>query len=264
MISERALSEWKRRSYGGLWWYRPAERAAAALSDAIVVNSRALATDYANWLGRSCEGIRVVVNGVDPGQWSPARASLARAPRPDGPVVLSVGRLSPEKGHATLLKVSYQLGQAAVPHRLVLVGGGELEDLLKALASELGIADRVVFAGELADPLQQYRAADVFVLPSATESMPNALMEAQLCGLPAVTTAAGGAGEVVVDGKTGFVVPVGDEAGLAAALRRLLVDPDVRRRMGEAGRRRMLEVFSVERMVRAMDEVFGELGVTSK
>lgn len=264
VCSERGLSGWKRRGVGGLWWYRPAERAAAALSDAVLVNARAVADDYARWLGRPPEEVRVVANGIDPARWPQVPRTVegpARAMKDGDPVVLSVGRLSAEKAQGTLITVCARLLRAAVRHRLVLVGGGESAAVLQRRTCELGVAEWVVFAGEVTNPLEYYRNADVFALSSLAEGMPNALMEAQLCGVPAVTTDAGGAAEVVVDGETGFVVPVGDEAAFAAALKRLLEDPDLRRRMGEAGRRRMLEVFPVERMVREIDEVFAELGV---
>ncbi len=264
ICSERGLSTWKWRASGGLWWYRPAEQTAAALSDALVVNARAVARDYARWLGWSAERIWVVVNGIDPARWSGGGKTTAGA-KPAGkgrvPIILSVGRLCPEKAQATLIRVSARLVNAGLYHRLVLVGGGEMAEALRQTARELGVEGSVLLAGEVGDPSGFYQKADVFALSSVAEGMPNALMEAQLCGLPAVTTDAGGAREVVVDGETGYVVPVGDEAAFAAALRRLLEDPELRQRMGEAGRRRMLDVFSVERMVREVDRLFAELGV---
>jgi len=264
ICSEWGLSTWKWRGSGGLWWYRPAEQAAAALSDALIVNARAVARDYAHWLGRSPNEVRVVANGIDPARWSGGVKTTAGAePAAKGrvPIILSVGRLCPEKAQATLIRVCARLLQTGLYHRLVLVGGGEMAQALRQEARELGVEHAVFLAGEVLDPSGFYRDADVFALSSVAEGMPNALMEAQLCGLPAVTTDAGGAGEVVVDGETGFVVPVGDEASFAAALQRLLEDPELRRRMGEAGRRRMLEEFSVERMVREIDQLFAELGV---
>ncbi len=264
LVSERGLSHCKWRRAGGSWWYRRAEQNAAALSDAVVVNARAVAHDYSRWLGRSPESIRVVVNGIEPRLWPEARRPAGTPEERRGrrqPVVLSVGRLSPEKAPEHLLRVCARLLREGVDHRLVFVGGGELYEALGALTRALGVADRVVLAREQPEPKEYYRHADVFALSSVAEGMPNALMEAQVCGLPAVTTDAGGAGEVVVDGETGFVVPVGDEAAFAAALKGLLEDPELRRRMGEAGRRRMLEVFPLERMVREIDQVFAELGV---
>jgi len=265
ICSERGLSTWKWRGSGGLWWYRPAEQTAAALSDVLVVNARAVARDYARWLGRSPHEVRVVANGIDPARWSGGVKTTGgaepAAKKSRVPIILNVGRLCPEKAQATLIRVCARLLETGSYHRLVLVGGGEMAEALRKTARELGVEHAVRLAGEVRDPSEFYREADVFALSSVAEGMPNALMEAQLCGLPAVTTDAGGAGEVVVDGETGFVVPVGDEAAFAAALQRLLEDPELRRRMGEAGRRRMLDVFSVERMVREMDQLFAELGV---
>ena len=258
----RNLAAWKTWPENRHWWYRAADRNAAALADQVMVNAAALVPDYARWARCDPGLIRVVVNGVEdlwPGATPPRVVSL----RPSGkvPLVLAVGRLALEKRQQILLHVSARLYQRGVRHTLVLVGGGPLAGQLERQAKELGLEGVVVFAGECADAREWLLRADVFVLSSAIEGMPNALMEAQLCGLPAVTTDAGGAGEVVVDGETGFVVPVGDEASFAAALQRLLEDPELRRRMGEAGRRRMLEEFSVERMVREIDQLFAELGV---
>lgn len=246
------------------WWMRPATRTATALADTVVANAEAVAQDCRLTTGCPPERIRVIRNGLDAAEVNAVGAgggAGAVGKGEGGPVVLSVGRLSREKGHELLLRASAALGREGVEHRLVLVGGGDEETVLRRRAAELGIAPRVVFAGETLAVAGYYRAADVFALPSAVEGLPNVLLEAGLFALPAVTTAAGGAAEVVVHGETGLVVPVGDEGAFAAALGRLLADPDLRRRMGEAGRRRVLREFSLPRMVREMGGLARQLGV---
>lgn len=258
----RNLSNWKTWPENRHWWYRWADRHAAALSDLVLVNAEALREDYARWAGCPLRKIRVVVNGVpvppaggDPGGRRAERQAASL------PVVLAVGRLAIEKGHEVLLQASAQLWRAGIPHQLTLVGAGPQETVLRGLAERLGIAGHVVFHGERLDVTQLYRGCDVFALSSRIEGMPNALMEAQARGLPAVTTAAGGATEVVVHGETGLVVPLADVKAFAGALARLLQDPQLRFRMGEAAARRMREVFSVDRMVAGVEEVLAELGI---
>lgn len=256
LTSVRNLSAWKAWPEYRHWWYRPADRGAAALSDHVVVNARALVDDYAAWTGASRERIRVVPNGIDAARFldAPCRDVRPELGIPsDVPVVLTLGRLAAEKNHAMLLRASATLAAEGVDHVVVLAGHGELEAALRGQAMDLRLGKRVVFAGKTCEPQSFYASADIFALPSRIEGMPNALMEAQLFGLPAVTTAGGGSAEVVVDGETAFVVPVGDEAAFVAALRRLLTDPALRRTMGEAASLRARMDLSLDRTVAAMD-----------
>ncbi|MGV8038522.1 MAG: glycosyltransferase [Thermoanaerobaculaceae bacterium] len=256
LTSVRNLSAWKAWPEYRHWWYRPADRGAAALSDHVVVNARALVDDYAAWTGASREKIRVVPNGIDAARFLDAPCRDVRPELgipPDVPVVLTLGRLAAEKNHAMLLRASAALAADGVDHVVVLAGHGELEAALRRQAMDLRLGRRVVFAGKTCEPQSFYASADIFALPSRIEGMPNALMEAQLFGLPAVTSAGGGSAEVVVDGETAFVVPVGDEAAFVAALRRLLTDPALRRAMGEAAARRAGTELSLDRTVAAMD-----------
>lgn len=246
------LSAWKRWPPHRAWWNRPADRLAARLADAVVVNCHAAVADFMAWAGCPRGKIHVVPNGVDgealrAAPWRDVREELAGPEQL--PVVLTVGRLAPEKAQEVLLGAAARLWRQGVRHRLVLVGGGEREEFLRQLAAQLGLGDAVRFVGETRQPQSYYRSADVFALSSSIEGMPNALMEAQLFALPAVTTDAGGAAEVVKEGETGFVVPVGDEEAFAAALGRLLENGQLRRRLGEAGRRRMLEEFTFQRVL---------------
>jgi len=126
---------------------------------------------------------------------------------------------------------------------------GDLEDQTQAL----GLADAVVFAGFRTDVPALLRAADVFVLPSLLEGLPNTALEAMSVGLPVVATRVDGVPEAVVDGETGLLVPPEDSAALAEALGKLLAEPGTRSAMGEAGRLRAETEFSVERMLDAVE-----------
>lgn len=129
---------------------------------------------------------------------------------------------------------------------------------------DLGVEGNVRMLGHRSDARMLLDAADVFVLPSRHEGMPLVRLEAMDAGLPLVATRVIGSEEVVVDGETGFLVPSRDARALAVAIGRLLEDPDLRRRFGEAGRRRFESFFTHERMTAATAAVYDELlnGVT--
>ncbi len=258
VIRVENLSAWKTWPPHKHWWNRWADRNAARLADVVVVNAEALVEDYAAWAGVDRDKTVVVHNGVDAEgwlarPWQDRRQELGIAP--GQVVVLTMGRLAREKNQELLLRACAAVHDRGLPHHLVLVGDGELQAVLERRAQELGLRAWVHFVGATSTPQDYYRSADVFALSSDIEGLPNVLLEAQVFGLPAVTTAAGGAGEVVVDGETGFVVPCGQVDGLAAALARLLADPQLRQQLGSAGQRRVRREFSVDRWVRRIEEL---------
>ncbi|MDR5708507.1 MAG: glycosyltransferase family 4 protein [Armatimonadota bacterium] len=162
-------------------------------------------------------------------------------------VVLTVGRLVQRKGHDLVLRALAALGEEAGPVRYVIAGSGPEERRLRDLAEALGVRDRVVFAGYVPDEELPglYAACDVFVMPSRAlevrdgiEGFGTVFLEAGACGKPVVGGRSGGATEAVEDGVTGLLVDPHDPGALAEALRRLLRDPELRRRMGETGRAR--------------------------
>ena len=157
-----------------------------------------------------------------------------------GTELLVVGRLHPQKAHAVLLDAVARLPAQLDAWRLTVLGQGELEDELRARARRLGIAHRVTWCGQLEDPYPHYHAADIFVLPSLHEGSPNALMEAMSCGLACIVTdGSPGPLELVEDGKSGVVVPVGDAGALADAIERLARSLELRERLGDGARRRV-------------------------
>lgn len=197
-------------------------------------------------IGIPAERRRVVLNGVDVERFRPGTPDERGALRAelglgDGPVVVFVGRLAPEKRVDLLLEVWAKVVAAAPDATLVVIGHGGEEERLHAMAPS-----GVVFLGSVLDPAPVLRAADAFVLPSIAEGLSNALLEAQCSGLAAVVTDVGAARTVVDDGVTGLVVPPDDAAGLLSALESLVGDADLRARMGAAARRRMVELFSID------------------
>lgn len=165
-------------------------------------------------------------------------------------VALFVGRLSSEKRIDVLINAWREV-TARIPDAVLLIvgaGGGvrDVEQPLRTQAASAVQAGSVVFVGQLADPQAYYAAADVFVLPSESEGMSNALLEAMASGLPVVTTQIPANEEVVQDGVHGVAVPAGDSRVLAEALLALAGEPDVRARMGAATRRTIEEGFSID------------------
>ncbi len=256
IASELTLNRWKAEPGTGRWWYRAADRASSRLWDEVVTNSAAAAADLAAWTGLPRGAIRVIYNGLDLDALRAAPAREVRALhgiRADEQLILTVGRLAPEKDHDLLLRAAAALARSDLPFRVVIVGHGALEESLRWRTADLGIEPRVVFAGRVDDPQSYYRAADLFVLTSRIESFPNAILEAQAFAVPVVSTDVGGVREMIVPGVTGILleIPAG-AAALAGALRHLLDDPAARSRLGAAGRERVDAHFGIEHMGRAI------------
>lgn len=211
--------------------------------------------------------IAVIHNGVDLHRFSPGAPTVR-----GGPIrVLSVARLIEQKGLTVLLRACDRLRRAGVEFRCEIVGDAE-EPLytnyfiaLKRLHRRLGLEDSVVFLGPMpfADVLARYADAGIFVLPSliaadgSRDVTPNALIEAMAMKLPVVSTRVAGIPEIVDAGVNGLLVEPGDEPALARALQTLIEQPDLRRRLGEEGRRKVEEKFDIERNVRHFVTLFG-------
>lgn len=206
---------------------------------AVVANSRGLA-DLATGFAPDV-AVAVTPNGVDAETFRPAAAG-----RGGGPAhLLFVGRLTHQKAVDHLLAALAALPDPAAA-RLRVVGDGPDRAALEAQAAALGLRDLVRFTGWAGrDELPAiYQDADIFVLPSRDEGMPNVVLEAMAAGLPVAATDVAGTRELVTHGKTGVLTAVGDVAGLAAALAGLIADPERRRGLGAAGRDRVLADYS--------------------
>jgi len=177
---------------------------------------------------------------------------------PASKVMGTVGTFTPKKAHSVLLEAARQVREHIPDLRVVLVGHGPLEGDLRRRTEELELGETVVFTGFREDARRVMTAFDVFTLSSAFEGLPIALLEAMANGIPAVVTSVGGNPEVVEDGRDGLLVPPGNPGALAGALMRVLSDPDLRRRLGEAGRSRAAD-FDIRRAVGRMQEVYGGL-----
>lgn len=176
-------------------------------------------------------------------------------PRPV-PVLVSVGRLKQPKDFGTLVEA---LAGVEADFEALVVGDGPDRDAVAQAIHDRGLADRVELTGTREDVAQILARADVFVLSSRSEGMPMSALEAMAAGLPVVATAVGGVPELVVDGETGFLVPPGDAPALGRALDRILDDPDLRRRLGEAGRQRAGGMFALPEWQAAHLKLYEEL-----
>lgn len=201
-------------------------------------------------------GIHLVANSDN----ATGRRMLAELGVPaDVPVVGEVARLCEVKGQRVLIDALAQLPGV----HTVLVGddleaGGAFRAALERQAEELGVRDRVVFTGyRPSGPI--LAGIDIFVLPSFVEGLPLTVLEAMAHSKPVVASAVGGTPEAVVEGETGLLVPPRDPDRLAGAIRRLVDDPELARRLGAAGRSRVAERFSVEAMTTRVLEIYDDI-----
>jgi glycosyltransferase involved in cell wall biosynthesis len=146
-----------------------------------------------------------------------------------------------------------------MPFRLSLVGEGQKQTAVQALAKELGLSGRVDFLGARDDVSHILAKANVFVLTSNWEGLPISILEAMRAGLPVIASDVGGVREAVIDGESGFLVDRGNLILLRSRLQQLLSDSELRKKMGEAGRKCYLEHFTVERMLEATLRVYNEV-----
>jgi glycosyltransferase involved in cell wall biosynthesis len=239
--------------------YRPPTRWANAAT--YRRNARAIAvSDGVAASIRSSVPVDVVVHGTDPRlvvRGAAARdAGRAELGVPGGALVVgTVGNFTAKKDQATLLRAVAALPERGREVVLVLIGLGPLEDELRALAVELGIAGRVLFPGSRDDVFALLPAFDAFVLSSRFEGLPIALLEAMATGVAPVATRVGGIPEVVTDGVDGLLVAPADPEALAGALERLLSDDALRGRLGESARDRAL-AFDLANAVRRTEAIY--------
>jgi rhamnosyl/mannosyltransferase len=211
--------------------------------------------------GRPGQVRAVIPYGFDPAQmaWTTAaeaRASELRARGSGRPLLFAVGRHVYYKGFDVLLNALRDIDAD-----LVIGGAGQMTEVLKRAAAAAGVQQRVRFAGYIPEGelVAYYAACDVFVLPSTDRSEAFGLvqLEAMHCGKPVVSTRLGTGVEFVnQDGGTGLLVPPNDAPALAAAINKLLADPALRARMGDAGRARVAEVFSMQEMIESTMDIY--------
>lgn len=240
--------------------------ATAGRSRAVVFVSEASRASFARRY-RSRSTWEVLPNGVDLGDFRPEPSTFPAALGlpPDVPVVTVVAALRAAKGQAVALQAWPSVLRHVPEARLLLVGSGPEEGSLRREVARLGLAGHVVLAGSRTDVPRLLRASTLALLPSDTEALPTALVEAAACGRAAVATDVGGVPEVVQHGRTGLLVPPRDPPALADAVSLLLSDPQQRAEMGRRARRLAEERFDVlawgQALVRLYERAAGRVPV---
>ncbi len=248
------------------------ERSVFADADWIVANHDHVARILTDRYGVSPERMSTIVNGVDTAKFAPSPAPSPAPPSEEAdevasgepvgePIIAYAGRLVSRKNVAALIDAQALLRDRGVACRLHVAGCGALERTLRTRAARSNREGDVVFTGRLSDEdLPAFlRRATVFCLPSRLEGMPNAVLEAQACGLPTVVAPFAGAEDVVVDGHTGYVAKDHSAASLADSLERILCDDALRRSMARKARERMCEEFDWDLIADAYEALFEKL-----
>jgi glycosyltransferase involved in cell wall biosynthesis len=181
--------------------------------------------------------------GLDPAFELHSRRNGTVPRLPEGKIILTVARLAASeryKGIDDVIRAMPSLVREFPDLHYVVVGEGDDRPRLERLAAELAVSDRLLFLGACSDAVVAfcYQACDAYVMPSRSEGFGLVYLEAMACGKPVVAAREAAAPEVVVDGETGLLVDYGDVPGLAISIIKLLGNPDLGRRMGEAGRQR--------------------------
>ncbi len=259
-----------RRDLG--FWYTPGNlrvlRFAATFVDCVIANCEAVRAATVGAEGYSRERVQVIYNGISR-EISPARAAQrGDYGVPEGvPLIVLVANLRPLKriGDAVRALACTQGPVGITPHLLIVgedregINGESHRAELEGIGREVGVFDRLHFAGKMPDPMPVISLADACVLCSETEGLSNVVIEYMLAGKGVVCTSVGGNPELVLEGQTGRLVPVGDVARLASALTDLLSDPPRARQWGEAARQRALDLFAPSVMIERHQQLYEAL-----
>jgi glycosyltransferase involved in cell wall biosynthesis len=170
-----------------------------------------------------------------------------------------VARLHPVKGHRVLLEAAAQIVRVKSKAYFLLVGDGPLRSEIEERLTRLGLSDRVLLLGDRTDVARLLLSFDLFVLPSLQEGLPNAVMEAMAAAVPVVATAVGGTTELIKDGETGFLAPPEQAAEITSRILLALSDEKASALMGWRGREHVMKDYSVERMVKSVEQVYRDL-----
>jgi sugar transferase (PEP-CTERM/EpsH1 system associated) len=220
--------------------------------------------------GTVTEKVLTIYNGIDP-NLRVSRAAQSQIGHPSEPIrkefsiplaaplIGTVGRLHPTKGHQDLIKAFAHLHTQWPDVYLLLVGDGEMRHKLIRQADDLQLSNRIIFTGVREDISSILATLNLFVLPSLSEGMPNVILEAMATGLPVVATSVGGVPELVVNGVTGILTPPNNPTALAEAILELLHAPEKAAAMGRAGRQRIKTHFTIDRMVEQYESLYQEL-----
>jgi glycosyltransferase involved in cell wall biosynthesis len=242
------------------------QKTACRLADRVVANSTAV-RDWLINLGLKENHIEVIPNGIavpaEPPQCLDFKLRRQLEIPPSAPVIAAVCRLNQNKGIEYFLESAAAVSRWFPEARFLIVGSSyfdpQYKPRLESLAAQLNLGDRVIFTGERNDVPQLLQEINLSILPSLSEGLSNALLEAMAAGLPVVATNVGGNPEVVQHGRTGLLVPARDSAALGQAIIRILESPELARQFGKAGFERVRNHFSLTATVRRTENLYLEL-----
>ena len=258
--SERSVDPWKRT------WHRYVDAHLARRSTAMTTNSRGVVDFYA---GRGIDPslFRVIPNGIDPAV-PPAipRDEVARrlGLDTDRRWIFSIGRLWPQKNYRDLIWSAELLGCAGEPVTLVIIGDGPQRDELIRHRDALSTPRHVVIAGHHDNAASMLKHADVFWIGSRYEGQSNAVMEAMRAGVPVIASDIPGNRDLVVDQKTGVIVPLCNPAARATATRTILHDRSMAEAMGQSSKHRIANEFTIETMIQSHQTLYQTLAERSR
>lgn len=228
------------------------ERTLALITKRIFSVNQIDAKRMIDW-GISADKVSVVSNGIDLSQFENLedRSVICRrlGLNPDHPVIMQLGRLSPQKDPEMFLKGAKYVLSEITDAQLVWIGEGPLLNEVKSEVESLGLDEKIHFLGRINHAYHCLAAADVVTSTSRWEGLPYSLLEAMACSKPVVSTAVNGCSEVVINGKTGYLVDVSDASGWAKSVCHLISDPKQAQLMGYAGRRLVEEKYSLSMMI---------------
>jgi glycosyltransferase involved in cell wall biosynthesis len=251
ITSKRALGTHQDRNRG----WRIFDMASFRFSHYVTVNSKAVGADTIKRDRGHAAKIRLIYNGLNLEAFTTTIANKREIREalhldPNHKIVITVANLIPYKGHAELLRAAAMVNKRFANSIFLLVGEDRgIQKGLEQKAQELGLGSHIIFLGQRTDIPDLMAASDISVLPSHEEGFSNVVLESMAAGLPVVATRVGGNPEAIVDGETGWLVPPKKPKELALKIMDLLHDPEKAKKWGEAGRRRVEQNFSYEKMV---------------
>jgi L-malate glycosyltransferase len=236
-------------------------------TDLVICTARAIYDGYSNMSGFDSQKLRLLHDGVDLNAFRPGLDGSEIRRRldipPEAPVVAVIARLHAVKGHRYLIEAGPAIVEKFPDVRFILTGRAvkqKLADELQQMARERDVEENFIFAGSLPEVPQVLAAADLFALCSiGSEGSSRGTLEAMACALPVVATNVGCLPDIVVEGETGYLVPPQTPPALAGKIIQLLSDPELRARLGTAGRRRAEENFDEQKVIDRLERLYHEL-----